>query len=339
MKIPILSLAPMQAISTLAFWRVIESRGGPDVYITEYFRVHVHSTPERQILASLNESNFSKPIIAQMIGTDPAFLVRTARQIQELSNCAGIDLNLGCPSPRVCGRSAGGALLKQRDLIREIITNLRPVVSGTLTIKTRVGFESEEEFDELLELFASLPIDGLAIHGRTVREKYQSEVHTREIARAVETLDCPVHANGSIVTVPSALAMFEKTRADGLMLGRGAIRNPFLFDQIRRALRCEPVYRPTLADQLRYVEDLYEGIAKTTWRFDEQKHVQRMKKFMNYIASGIGDGSFSDEIRRVQSAGEFWEVCTRHLGGSELLPDEPHPDGNLFCGFRKLLEC
>ncbi|MDF1816253.1 MAG: tRNA-dihydrouridine synthase family protein [Verrucomicrobiales bacterium] len=333
---PIFSLAPMQAISTLAFWRVMEKRGGPDVYITEYFRVHVHSTPERKILASLNESDFAKPILAQMIGTEPEYLVRTAQQIQQMTDCAGIDINLGCPSPRVCGRAAGGALLKSADLIREIVESLRPVVAGTLTLKTRVGFESEAEFESLLDLFSGLPIDGLAIHGRTVREKYQSEVHTREIAMAVEQLDIPVHANGSIVTVPTARSMYQKTRAAGLMIGRGAIRNPWLFDQIRQSFHNEEIYHPTLADHLRYVEDLYEEIASTSWQYEEVKHVQRMKKFMNYIASGIGGGEFSAEIRRVQSANQFWEVCHRHLGGSEPLPEEPTADGKLFCGFKEL---
>lgn len=333
---PILSLAPMQAISTLAFWRVMEKRGGPDVYITEYFRVHIHSTPEKKILASINETNFTKPIIAQMIGTNPEYLVKTARLVQKMSDCSGIDLNLGCPSPRVCGNAAGGALLKNTDLIREIIESLRPVVKGTLTIKTRVGFETEDEFSRLLELFTDLPIDGLAIHGRTVKEKYQSEVHTREIAEAVGKLSIPVHANGSIVTVPTALAMHEKTGAAGLMIGRGAIRNPYLFDQIRQAKSGQPVSFPTLADHMRYVEDLYEEIARTSWKFEEVKHVQRMKKFMNYIASGIGDGAFSVEIRRVRNAEEFWQVCRRYLVGSTKLPEEPTADGKLFCGFREL---
>ncbi len=331
-----LSLAPMQDVSTLAFWRVMEKRGGPDVYITEYFRVHIHSTPEKKILASINESGIDKPIIAQMIGTDPAHLARTATLLQEISDCSGIDINLGCPSPRVCGRAAGGALLKNHDLIREIVETLRPLVKGTLSLKTRVGFESEAEFTDLLRLFRDLPIDSLAIHGRTVKERYQSEVHTGEIAQAVESLSIPVHANGSIVTTETARAMMAKTGAAGLMIGRGAIRNPFLFSQIRQMVNDQDIVSPTLSDHLRYVEDLYEEVAKTAWNFEERKHVQRMKKFMNYIASGISEGEFSLEIRRVQSADEFWAVCHRHLGGSQLLPDEPTADGKLFCGFREL---
>ena len=212
----------------------------------------------------------------------------------------------------------------------------RPAVPGSLTIKTRVGYESESEFSDLLDLYADLPIDGIAIHGRTVREKYQSEVHTAEIARAVERLSCPVHANGSIVNVATALSMIQHTNADGLMIGRGAIRNPWLFRQVHEALSDQPVYRPTLADQFRYIEDLYEELAETAWKFEEVKHVQRMKKFMNYIASGIGEGNFSREIRRVNQGREFGEVCNRYLSGSGDLPDDPNEDGKLFCGFRAL---
>lgn len=333
---PTLYLAPMQDISTLAFWRAMERRGGPDVYVTEYFRVHIHSTPERKILDSINLTETEKPIVAQLIGTEPDFLARDAGRIQEMSSCSGIDLNLGCPSPRVCGRAAGGALLRNPKLIRRIILQLRPVVAGSLTVKTRVGFESPAEFDDLLELFSELPIDGLAIHGRTVKERYQSDVHTDQIARAVDGLPFPVTANGSIVTTATARGMLEKTGASGLMMGRGAIRNPFLFDQVRQTLSGQAAPRPSLADHLRYVEDLYEEVARTAWRFEEVKHVQRMKKFMNYIASGIAEGAFSVEIRRVRNAAEFHEVCRRYLDGGGLLPDDPTADGKLFCGFEAL---
>ena len=120
------------------------------------------------------------------------------------------------------------------DLIREIADALRPVVTGSLTFKTRLGFKTEREFQDLLALFATLPLDGLAIHGRTVREKYQSDVHTDESAQAVLELPYPVTANGSIVSVQSALAMRKKTNAAGLMIGRGAIRNPWIFDRFVR---------------------------------------------------------------------------------------------------------
>ncbi len=326
----------MQDVSTLPLWQVMNRRGGPDVFVTEYFRVHVNSHLSREILKSITHHGTGKPVIAQMIGNEPQELARTAIELQERSDCAGIDVNLGCPAPRICGKKSGGALLKDLALIRRIADALRPVVKGSLTFKTRIGFESEEEFQQLLSLFAGLPIDGLAIHGRTVREGYQSNVHTAEIARAVAELPFPVTANGSIVSVRSARAMLEKTGADGLMIGRGAIRNPWLFDQIRASLAGKEIFQPTLADLKIYIVELYEEIAAVALNYTEKGHVQRMKKFMNYIGSGIAGGEFIDQIRRTRTRDEFWSVCDRHLDSDDLMKTDPVSDGKLFCGFEVL---
>jgi len=223
---PTLSIAPMQDVSVLPLWRCLEKRGGPDLYITEYFLVHRDSTPEKKILRNIHGMSGRKPVVAQMIGDDPEHLVRTARLIEEQSDCVGIDVNLGCPAPKVCGKQAGGALLKDRELIRRIASQLRKAAKGRLTLKTRISFESPSEFEGLLDLFGSLPIDGLAIHGRTVKEKYQSPVHTDCIAQAIETLPFPVTANGNIVSARTALAMHNQTGTARLMIGRGGIRNP-----------------------------------------------------------------------------------------------------------------
>ena len=330
-------LAPMQAVTNLPFWHCLVPRGGPDIYVTEYFRVHVHSQLEPHILESIVENPTGRPVIAQMIGNDVEFLAKTALELQEYE-IAGIDMNLGCPAPTVCGKSCGGALLKDRQRIRDIVERLRPIVSGQLTLKTRVGFESADEFDDLLSLFAELPIDALAIHGRTVREKYQSLVHTDKIAEAVETLPYPVYANGSVVSVDSGLGMLQRTSAAGLMIGRGAIRNPWLFSQMQQALTGEAVFRPTKLDLLAYVEELFDEVGKAIPRnYVESGHVQRIKRFLNYIAIGVdADGTFLYDIRRIKTAAEFHEVCNRHLQSNDLVPPDPEADGKLFFGFREL---
>lgn len=322
----------MQDVSVLPLWRCLERRGGPDFYVTEYFRVHRNSTPERDILKSVLEMGTRKPVIAQMIGNEPVELMRTARFIEENTPCAGIDLNLGCPSPTVCGKSAGGALLRNPDLIREIVFSLREVVRGSLTLKTRIGFESPGEFEVLLELFAALPIDGLAVHGRTVRERYQSEVHVDAIAAAVGRLPFPVIANGSMVSAAAARAMHEATGAAGLMLGRGAIRDPWIFAEIREPGRP----RPTMRDLLEYLGELVEEV-RSEGNFEREIDlVNRLKKFTNYIASGIADGALVAELRRSTDLREFRESCQRHLYSAEPFPAEPREDGTLFCGFGPL---
>jgi len=334
-----LLLAPMQEVSTLALWRTMARHGGgPDVFVTEYFRVHANARPDARILRSVTDDSLGKPVIAQMIGNNPKQIAEMAKCLED-AGAAGIDLNLGCPAPVVCGKKAGGALLRDPALVREIVETLRPVVRGTLSLKTRVGFESPEEFPVLLDLFADLPIDALAIHGRTVKERYQSEVHVEEIAAAVDRLDCPVYANGSVVSVASAEGMLRKTGAAGLMVGRGAIRNPWLFSQIRSSGTGSA--RPGLRDLHAYVAMLYEEVAasgpsRASRSLCEAAHVHRMKKFMNYIASGIGEGRFQHEIRRASTGAEFWKICDRFLLTDAPLPGEPTADGRLFCGFESL---
>lgn len=326
----------MQDVSVLPLWRCLERRDGADLYVTEYFRVHCDSHPEKEILRSITDFPGEKPVIAQMIGNDPAHLVRTTELIQGQTDTAGIDINLGCPAPIVCGKLSGGALLRDHNLIREIAETLRPVVRGTLTLKTRVGFETPEEFEELLALFASLPIDGLAIHGRTVREKYQSPVHTDCIAQAVKVLPFPVTANGSIVSVETALAMHRSTGANGLMIGRGGIRNPWLFQQIRDSLGGLEPMRPTLADVRDYIFDLKDEI-RASGEFESDTHlVHRMKKFTNYIASGIHDGKLTYALRRANTVRTFDKICDEHLSSDEAFPEYPEEDGKLFCGFKEL---
>ncbi|MEM7387135.1 MAG: tRNA-dihydrouridine synthase family protein, partial [Verrucomicrobiota bacterium] len=180
---PLLALAPMQDVTDLPFWQIMHHYGDPDLYFTEYFRVHPNARPGREILRSIDENPTGKPVVAQMIGKDVGGLVRMATELQT-HPVIGIDLNLGCPAPVVYRKAAGGGLLRTPEKIDEILSALRQVVNGNLTVKTRVGFESADEFDRLLDLFAAHPIDALTIHGRTVAEKYRSSIHYDCIAMA-----------------------------------------------------------------------------------------------------------------------------------------------------------
>src|SRR5271169_3172124 len=231
---PLLILAPMQDITDLPFWRVLARYGGPDVYYTEYFRVHRDSRPEKYILRSIDENPTGRPVIAQMIGQDIEALRRTAGELQKRA-IAGIDLNLGCPAPIVCKKDAGGGLLRHPGKMDEIMREVRAAVHLRFTVKTRIGFDSPDEFPALLDLFRRHPIDALTVHGRTVREMYKPVVHYDAIARAARLMACPVFANGNVTGAESARRVVELTGARGLMIGRGAIRNPWIFEQIREA--------------------------------------------------------------------------------------------------------
>lgn len=227
---PLLALAPMQDVTDLAFMTLMAGYGGPDVYWTEYLRVHAVSTPEKWIVQSITANVTGRPIVAQMIGNDIPALVRTAKFLQTLP-IAAVDLNLGCPAPVVYRKCAGGGLLREPKRVDAILGALRQAVTIPFTVKTRIGFDDPRVFEELLPIFARHSLDLLTVHARTVKEMYRSEVHYDFIARAVAQMPCPVVANGNVHSAGKAAEVLRLTGARGLMIGRGAIRNPWLFTQ------------------------------------------------------------------------------------------------------------
>jgi tRNA-dihydrouridine synthase B len=320
---PFLALAPMQEVTDGAFWTLIHQYGGADIYWTEYFRVHADSTPEKWILDSIRENSTGRPIVAQLIGNDIPALVRTANALQQFP-IAAIDLNLGCPAPIVYRKCAGGGLLREPQRIDAILGALRDAVRIKFTVKTRVGFASREEFEQLLPVFARHSLDALTVHARTVAQMYRLPVHYDLIRQASLSVPFPVIANGDVHSAAQAQRLLAQTGSRGLMIGRGAIRSPWLFNQIRQHLRGEAVTLPTGRDVWAYIRALWDSQAC----LDRPEHVQcnRMKKFLNYLGEGV-PAPFLHQIRRTQTAAEFHGICREFLDHDQPMFLEPVADG------------
>jgi tRNA-dihydrouridine synthase len=313
----------MQHVTDLPFWRLVAGYGGADVYFTEYFRVYPGSRLQRHILESVIENPTGRPVVAQMIGNDVPALVRTARELQEYP-IAAVDLNLGCPAPVVYRKCAGGGLLRDPQKVDAILGALRDAVTIKFSVKTRIGFDSNEVFSELLPIFAKHSLDLLTVHGRTVKEMYRSEVHYEFIARAVAEVPCPVLANGNVYSAQKADEVLKMTGARGLMIGRGVIRNPWLFHQVRQRQRGEAVFLPRGCDVLEYVRSLYEAVCSPG--VSESAQVQKMKRYMNYLGVGAEPtGEFLHQIRRVSTKAGFLGVCEEFLNHDEPMALEPFP--------------
>lgn len=322
---PLTALAPMQDVTDLAFMGVIAHYGAPDYFFTEFFRVHAHSRPEKHILRSIDENTTGRPVFAQLIGEDLGQLARTATELLQ-HNVAGIDLNLGCPAPKVYKKNVGGGLLREPEKIGEILAVLRATVPGLFTVKMRIGFDSTVNFDRILDLVNEHRVDLLTVHGRTVKEMYRSEVHYDHIAHAVARVRCPLLANGNVTSAARAAGVIAETRAAGVMIGRHAIRNPWIFRQCREIFAGQPVSRLTLADVREYIERLYR--ATQAPGLLERFHVNKMKKYLNFVGQSVdAQGAFLHDMRRVESEQELFTVCDRHLlaePGREFSP-EPFP--------------
>jgi len=320
---PVLALAPMQDVTDLPFWGVMARYGGPDVYWTEYFRVHSTSTLDAPILRSIVENPTGRPAIAQLIGNDPVALAKAARELQQYP-VAAVDLNLGCPAPVVYRKCAGGGLLRERHRIDAILGALRQAVTQVpFTVKTRVGFSDAADWDALLALFARHQIDLLTVHGRTVTDMYRTEVRSDWIARAVQAMPCPVLANGNVHSPERAEQVLRETGARGLMIGRGCIRNPWIFGQIREHRRGGRWRQPRGREVLDYVTHLYE-VTRPTAGFRERLQVEKMKKYMNFIGEGVAP-EFLHRIRRAATREDFFECCREFLEHDREMPLQPPP--------------
>jgi tRNA-dihydrouridine synthase B len=322
------ALAPMQDVTDVCFMQVIAHYGCPDYFFTEYFRVHDSSGIDKHIIRSIAENTTGRPVFAQMIGENIPDLVRTAKLLSHYP-IAGIDLNMGCPAPRIYRKNVGGGLLRDPDKIDRILGELRSSVDGLFTVKMRVGFEDTANFDQILNLIDKHQIDLLSLHGRTVKEMYHGAVDYNLIAHAVQRLSCPVLANGNISSAATALTVLSETKAAGVMIGRAAIRNPWIFQQVRQALAGEPVLVVTLEQVREYIDRLHQ--MQITQGIPERGRVSNLKMYLNYIGQGVdAAGMFLRDMRKTQTEKELLGVCDRDLLSNPQEPFAIEPYSGLF---------
>jgi tRNA-dihydrouridine synthase len=313
----------MQDVTDLAFMGVIAHYGAPDYFFTEFFRVHAQSKPEKHILRSIDENATGRPVFAQLIGEDLGHLARTTEELLR-HDVAGIDLNMGCPAPKVYKKNVGGGLLREPEKIAQILALLRSIVPGLFTVKMRIGFEDTSNFDRILDLINEHHVDLLSLHGRTVKEMYRSEVHYDFIAHAVRRVRCPVLANGNVTSSARAAAIIDETRAAGVMIGRHAIRNPWIFRQCREQFSGQAVTRLTLSDVRDYVERLYR--ATQAPGLLERFHVNKMKKYLNFVGQSVDPtGAFLHDMRRAETEAQLFSICDGHLLSDPSREFAPEP--------------
>lgn len=229
---PSLFLAPMEGIGDRAFRRAMATIGGFDQACTEFLRVPTNAHVES--LAKRYHADVTHPIpqAAQLMGSDPSLMADMAREVAK-RGAPRIDLNCGCPSNTVTGKGAGSSLLKDPHHLHKVAKAMVEAVDVPVTAKLRSGFEDTSLFKENLLAAQESGIRFLTLHPRTKVDGYGPPARWDLIAEAKQLLTIPVVGNGDILTVQHALDMLTQTRCDALMIGRGAVINPFIFHQIK----------------------------------------------------------------------------------------------------------
>lgn len=253
-----LMLAPMQGLTNRALRALFIAWVRPDVVCTEFMRVNPVAAKKRLSPVDLREISPSEggvPLVVQLIGHGREALVSAAQAAQD-AGAVHLNLNMGCPYGRMTSGLTGGGMLSRPELLEEIIPALREAVTGTFSVKLRAGYDDPQQVFSLLPLFERAGVDFLVLHPRTVRQAYNGLADHGITAEVVKRTRLPVIANGDIRSAAGGLRVLKETGAAGLMLGRGAIGEPMLFERLRGRAAGEPRYQERREMLRRYLLDL-----------------------------------------------------------------------------------
>lgn len=223
-------LAPMAGITDSPFRQVCKEMGA-DIIFTEFVHVRGVARKDEKTLSLLKYSGKERPIIAQVFGKEPEYFEKAAKIIEELG-FDGIDINMGCPARKVKEHGSGSALLSNFDLACEIVSSVRKSTKLPLSVKTRLGIDSLIA-PEFIKGLAEAGAEIVTLHGRTVAQKFGGAANLDAIKETVESVDIPIIGNGDVVDLSSYEKMLA-TGCVGVMIGRGSLGNPWVFEFIKK---------------------------------------------------------------------------------------------------------
>jgi len=255
-----LILAPMAGITDLSFRRIAKSFD-VDLVTSEMVSSEglVRNRASTKML--LQSHAEEKPLAIQLFGSDPKVVAEAARIVAD-EGADIIDLNMGCPVPKVVRQGAGAALLRDVETVAMLVDAVRQAVSIPVTVKTRSGWsQSKINVLEVARVAEDAGADAITIHPRTAKQGFSGSAHWPLIARVKQAVNIPVIGNGDVTRPEDVGKMRKLTQCDGVMIGRGAMGNPWIFEQARQLTKGQPLYGPTPQERLDVVRrhlELYE---------------------------------------------------------------------------------
>ena len=279
-----LALGPMAGVTDLPF-RLLCKEMGCNMLYTEMVSAKAILYKNKNTKELLNIDKNEHPVGVQLFGSDPDIMAQIAAQVEE-GECDFIDINMGCPVPKIVNNGEGSALLKQPKLVEEILTKMVKAVNKPVTVKIRKGFENGTVYAvEIAKIAESCGVSAIAVHGRT-REQYYSGKADWDVIKDVK--------KGDIFSAEDAKAMKEYTGCDGLMVARGARGNPWIFREIKEYLENGNVIdKPTIND----IREMIIRHAKMLVNYKgEYTGIREMRKHIAWYTAGL---PHSAELRRM----------------------------------------
>lgn len=305
-----LALAPMAGITDLPF-RLICRRLGCGMTVSEMVSAKGLLYKNVKTTEMLRIDDGERPTAIQLFGSVPEELAEAARMV-EASGADMIDFNMGCPVPKIVNNGEGSALMKQPQLAHDILAAMVKAVKIPVTVKFRAGWDdSNRNAVEIAKAVEAAGVSAVAVHGRTRQQFYEGKADWGIIAEVKQAVKVPVFGNGDIFTVEDGLRMLAETGVDGLMIGRGADGNPWLFRELAAVLRGEerpaaPSLQERLAQAAEHLDMLidYKG---------EHISVKEMRRHISAYLKGLPHAAeFRGRFHKVDTREQFMELLAEY---------------------------
>lgn len=305
-----LALAPMAGITDLPF-RLICRRLGCGMTVSEMVSAKGLLYKNVKTTEMLRIDDGERPTAIQLFGSVPEELAEAARMV-EASGADMIDFNMGCPVPKIVNNGEGSALMKQPQLAHDILAAMVKAVKIPVTVKFRAGWDdSNRNAVEIAKAVEAAGVSAVAVHGRTRQQFYEGKADWGIIAEVKQAVNVPVFGNGDIFTVEDGLRMLAETGVDGLMIGRGADGNPWIFRELAAVLRGEerpaaPSLQERLAQAAEHLDMLidYKG---------EHISVKEMRRHISAYLKGLPHAAeFRGRFHKVDTREQFMELLAEY---------------------------
>lgn len=305
-----LALAPMAGITDLPF-RLICRRLGCGMTVSEMVSAKGLLYKNVKTTEMLRIDDGERPTAIQLFGSVPEELAEAARMV-EAGGADMIDFNMGCPVPKIVNNGEGSALMKQPQLAHDILAAMVKAVKIPVTVKFRAGWDdSNRNAVEIAKAVEAAGVSAVAVHGRTRQQFYEGKADWGIIAEVKQAVKVPVFGNGDIFTVEDGLRMLAETGVDGLMIGRGADGNPWIFRELAAVLRGEerpaaPSLQERLAQAAEHLDMLidYKG---------EHISVKEMRRHISAYLKGLPHAAeFRGRFHKVDTREQFMELLAEY---------------------------
>jgi tRNA-dihydrouridine synthase B len=285
---PPLILSPMAGVTDVSFRRLLKRRGGVGLSVSEFISVEglTRSNPKSKRQMRFYEDE--RPFAVQIFGGQPERM-RMAAEMAEEIGADILDINCGCPAPKVVKHGGGSGLLKDHERLETILTEIKKAITIPLTVKIRAGFYDHTiNAVETAKLAEGCGVEHIALHGRTKEQGYRGLANWDLVKQIKETVSVPVSGSGDVTTIEQAFARFRETGCDGVLIGRGAMANPWIFRQIEDTMHGREVFCPTLADKRAILHEYFDLLRED---MPEMPAINRMKQLAGQFTRGLQGGA------------------------------------------------